>query len=238
MSDAKNALDLFSKRIDRYRASTLTSRARLQPSDARTSAQVVVVELPSLLDDDEALPIEEQTLSAGKRRRLRVLLAGILDDALAFQGADIYLTTTPTEPDPGAAELALLVPVVRDLDAELRAHLTAHFRNDAEVTRTLKVYHRGTGREDDAQDVLGYSAIARTIPAAERRWSDAWLTAAEEKATRQLQLLDSSPPAVKEMRILRNRCWAEFEANYEALWLAGFHLSGGDSTRFRRLSPR
>ena len=177
-------------------------------------------------------------LFVGKRRRLRVILAGILDDALAFQGADIYLTTTPTEPDPGAAELALLVPVVRDFDAELRGHLTTYFRNDAEVTRTLKVYHRGTGHEDDAQDVLGYSAIARTIPAAERHWSDAWLTAAEEKATRQLELLDKSPPAVKEMRILRNRCWAELEANYEALWLAGHHLSGGDTTRFRRLSPR
>lgn len=233
--DRKSAPALFQAALPELRAEGVPEASpRTAPDRALAFATRVHDELTPVLAAEAAKPEAERAFTPSHLAALQANVAGIIDAALVFYGADSALGIAVPVPDSERKEVA---DKVRNWDVELFGWLWAKLRKDTELRPLLERIRSGQGRKDDAEDVMAQVGLARRLPEDQRPWTLEQLAEAETDATRQLQLLKQSGAATDEARVLRNRAWARFAVRYEQLRGAGLYLTG-DEQRFPKLSSR
>lgn len=152
-------------------------------------------------------------------------LAGLDNRAWVFYAAD--LIAEDLDSSTSKAERAVLAKAVREHDAKLMTWANPCFGDDPVLAATLRDISRGTGRRDDAEDVVRlvrmFKANWARAEARQKEITKDFLKTASADARKQLAILasQSNDPARK----LADSAYALWQSDYNDLMQLGRYLT-------------
>jgi hypothetical protein len=180
--------------------------------------------------------LPEQTLLPQVVAAVRAAHGRVSDRAYVFYAADLHAESPWVSADD--TRQAQLSALCRSHDDLLFGFLWAMYRNQPEVSAELTAIRKGSGRRDDAEDVLREVELFRT------HWAELQgkcpvttesLAEAEAHANEAIRLLDRGVGSAKgSPRDLKRRAYTLWERDYMHVVRTGRYLAGSDPAAERR----